>query len=232
MSTILESPTLEADRSPQGVAAADREFITYEQRLNQNSRWALSEGSVFFEDKGAVQQAMQRIAQRLDKTIATWRPDAAVCVILASGGYPGSYAGGKIITGLEKCDATIFHAGTKREGGEFLTAGGRVLGVTVLAPTLAEAKARAYAAAGGIHFEGMQFRSDIAAKDCEATVGAHEEVRPPRHCARARVRAGAGTIAGAVAAEGRSPGVPSRTGAGLGVETGCACRAARVASAG
>ena len=93
------------------------------------------------------------IDQRLDKTIATWRPDAAVCVILASGGYPGSYAGGKMITGLEKSDATIFHAGTKREGGDFLTAGGRVLGVTVLAPTLAEAKARAYAAAGGIHFE-------------------------------------------------------------------------------
>ena len=67
MSTILESPTLEADRSPQGVAAADREFITYEQRLNQNSRWALSEGSIFFEDKGAVQQAMRRIAKRLDE---------------------------------------------------------------------------------------------------------------------------------------------------------------------
>ena len=67
MSTILESPTLEADRSPQGVAAADREFITYEQRLNQNSRWALSEGSIFFEDKGAVQEAMRRIAKRLDE---------------------------------------------------------------------------------------------------------------------------------------------------------------------
>ena len=104
------------------------------------------------------------IEQRLDTTDARWRPEAAVCVILASGGYPGSYAGGKKIAGLEDSDATIFHAGTKRDGGDFLTAGGRVLGVTALAPTLAEAKARAYAAAAGIRFEGMQFRSDIAAK--------------------------------------------------------------------
>ncbi len=104
------------------------------------------------------------IDQCLEKTTATWRHESAVCVILVSGGYPGSYAGGKKITGLEKSDATIFHAGTRRDGGDFLTAGGRVLGVTGLAPTLAEAKTRAYAAAAGIHFEGMQFRSDIAAK--------------------------------------------------------------------
>ncbi len=106
------------------------------------------------------------IEQRLDSATAHWRPEAAVCVILASGGYPGSYTGGKMITGLEKSAATIFHAGTKRDGDgeDFFTAGGRVLGVTALAPTLAEAKARAYAAVAGIHFEGMQFRSDIAAK--------------------------------------------------------------------
>ena len=104
------------------------------------------------------------IDQHLDKTAATWRPETAVCVILASGGYPGSYASGKRITGLEKSPATVFHAGTKCDGADFLTAGGRVLGVTALAPTLAEAKERAYAAVAGIHFEGMQFRSDIAAK--------------------------------------------------------------------
>ncbi len=106
------------------------------------------------------------IDQRLDAATARWRSEAAVCVILASGGYPGSYAAGKRITGLEKSAATIFHAGTKREGdgGDFFTAGGRVLGVTALAPTLAEAQARAYAAVAEIHFEGMQFRSDIAAK--------------------------------------------------------------------
>ena len=106
------------------------------------------------------------IDQRLDTVAARWRPEASVCVILASGGYPGSYVGGKRITGLEKSAATVFHAGTKGDGaGEnFLTAGGRVLGVTTLAPTLAEAKYRAYAAVAEIHFEGMQFRSDIAAK--------------------------------------------------------------------
>ena len=106
------------------------------------------------------------IDQRLDTVAAGWRPEAAVCVILASGGYPGSYVGGKRITGLEKSAATVFHAGTKGDGDSenFLTAGGRVLGVTALAPTLAEAKERAYAAVAGIHFEGMHFRSDIAAK--------------------------------------------------------------------
>ena len=106
------------------------------------------------------------IDQRLDAATAQWRSDAAVCVILASGGYPGSYASGKRITGLENSTATVFHAGTKRDGdGDgFFTAGGRVLGVTALAPTLAEAKTRAYAAVEEIHFSGMQFRSDIAAK--------------------------------------------------------------------
>ncbi len=102
--------------------------------------------------------------RRLHEVIPKWRDEAAVCVVLASGGYPGAYAGGKKITGLEKCAVTVFHAGTKLDGEDFLTAGGRVLGVTALAPTLARAKESAYAAVAGIHFEGMQFRSDIAAK--------------------------------------------------------------------
>src|SRR5439155_6212547 len=100
------------------------------------------------------------IDQRLHEVTPRWRPDAAACVILASGGYPGSYASGKRITGLEKCGAIVFHAGTKRDGDGFVTAGGRVLGVTALAPMLAAARERAYAAVGGIQFEGMQFRSD------------------------------------------------------------------------
>ncbi len=104
------------------------------------------------------------IDRRLHEMTPRWRPEAAVCVILASGGYPGAYAGGKRISGLEKCAGTVFHAGTKREADEFVTAGGRVLGVTSLAPTLADARSAAYAAVGGISFEGMQFRSDIAAK--------------------------------------------------------------------
>jgi len=104
------------------------------------------------------------IDRRLRDLNPMWSEEAAVCVILASGGYPGVYAGGKRITGLEKCAATVFHAGTKRDGEGFVTAGGRVLGVTARAPTLAQARARAYEAVAGIHFEGMQFRSDIAAK--------------------------------------------------------------------
>ncbi|MEQ1853491.1 MAG: phosphoribosylamine--glycine ligase [Chthoniobacteraceae bacterium] len=104
------------------------------------------------------------VDRRLHEAAPRWRPEAAVCVILASGGYPGSYAGGKRITGLEKCGAMVFHAGTKREGDGFVTAGGRVLGVTALGPALAQARALAYSDVAGIHFEGMQFRSDIAAK--------------------------------------------------------------------
>ena len=104
------------------------------------------------------------INRRLSALKPIWRDEAAVCVVLASGGYPGAYASGKQITGLEKCAATIFHAGTKRDGEGFATAGGRVLGVTTHAPTLAQARDRAYAAVARIHFEGMQFRSDIAAK--------------------------------------------------------------------
>jgi phosphoribosylamine--glycine ligase len=104
------------------------------------------------------------IDRRLHEMTPRWRADAAVCVVLASGGYPGSYTAGKPITGLGGKDAQVFHAGTKREGDGFVTAGGRVLGVTSLAPTLAAARERAYAAVRGIHFDGMQFRSDIAVK--------------------------------------------------------------------
>ena len=104
------------------------------------------------------------IDQRLDAVSARWKPEAAVCVIMASGGYPGAYAGGKTITGLEKADARVFHAGTYKDGGDFVTAGGRVLGVTALAPTLAQARDRAYSAVKQISFEGAQYRTDIGAK--------------------------------------------------------------------
>ena len=104
------------------------------------------------------------IDQRLATVAPTWRAEAAVCVIMASGGYPGAYAGGKEITGLAEAQATVFHAGTKRDGQRIVTAGGRVLGITTLAPTLAEARTKAYAAVSGIAFEGAQFRTDIGAK--------------------------------------------------------------------
>jgi phosphoribosylamine--glycine ligase len=95
--------------------------------------------------------------------------DAAVCVVLASGGYPRAYETGKSISGLEALegdpDVVVFHAGTRRNPeGAFETAGGRVLGVTARAAGVAEARERAYAAADRIHFEGLHLRRDIAAR--------------------------------------------------------------------
>ena len=98
---------------------------------------------------------------------AAFRLAASVCVVMASGGYPGSYPTGLPISGLEAVDADVqvFHAGTRRlAGGEVVTAGGRVLGVTALGDTLADAKRRAYEAVDCIDFPGMFFRRDIADK--------------------------------------------------------------------
>ncbi len=95
---------------------------------------------------------------------------SAVCVVLASGGYPDAYATGMEINGIERAESlqgvTVFHAGTKREGGKLLTAGGRVLGVTALVRNgvLEETIERAYQAAEMISFGGMQYRKDIARK--------------------------------------------------------------------
>jgi phosphoribosylamine---glycine ligase len=104
------------------------------------------------------------IDRRLASTSPLWKSEAAVCVILASGGYPEGYASGREISGIAAAKATVFHAGTKRDGDRLLTSGGRVLGVTALAPTLAEARDRAYEAVSAITFEGAQYRKDIAAK--------------------------------------------------------------------
>lgn len=102
-----------------------------------------------------------------DVTELKWDPRPAVCVVMASRGYPQSSSAGDIIGGLESArempDVQVFHAGTAREGERVVTAGGRVLGVTALGDTVAEARAKAYAAVGKIAFEGMQFRTDIAA---------------------------------------------------------------------
>jgi len=95
-----------------------------------------------------------------------WREEAAVCVVMASGGYPGDYAKGKEITGTEglEGEATVFHAGTRRIDGRLVTAGGRVLGVTALGAGVREAREKAYAAVEKIGFEGAHYRRDIAAK--------------------------------------------------------------------
>lgn len=95
-----------------------------------------------------------------------WSDEAAVCVVLASGGYPGSYPKGMPIEGLEDSQGgLVFHAGTARdEDGSWVTNGGRVLGVVGLGATIAEARAAAYARAEGISFSGKQNRTDIALK--------------------------------------------------------------------
>ncbi len=97
-----------------------------------------------------------------------WRADSAVCVVIASGGYPGSYAKGHVIQGLDAAGACpgvkVFHAGTASKDRQIVTNGGRVLGVTALGPDLRAARDRSYAAVEKICFEGLHYRRDIAAK--------------------------------------------------------------------
>lgn len=99
-----------------------------------------------------------------------WRSGPSVCVVLASGGYPGPYETGQPIQGIEAAEAlgaTVFHAGTRRSGQALETAGGRVLGVTAAGVDLVEAIDHAYAAVREIHFEGMHYRRDIGRKGLE-----------------------------------------------------------------
>lgn len=108
------------------------------------------------------------IDERLDNIDISWKNEASVCVILASKGYPESSSKGDTITGLEKIDDTsvkVFHSGTKRnEAGDFVTNGGRVLGVTAIDEDIEGAISRAYQAVEKISFDGMQYRSDIGAR--------------------------------------------------------------------
>ncbi len=113
-----------------------------------------------------VELFLATIEGRLDAVDATWRDERAVCVVIASGGYPGHYEKGREITGLKEAEADenviVFHAGTKRFGRRYMTDGGRVLGVTALGKTFEEARDRAYNGVGRIDFEDMYFRTDIA----------------------------------------------------------------------
>lgn len=103
-----------------------------------------------------------------DEARIEWDPRPSVCVVLCSQGYPGPYTKGRYISGLEEAaklpDVQVFHAGTKIDGNAVVTDGGRVLGVTALGNTLADAKRRAYEAVAKIHFTGMHYRKDIADK--------------------------------------------------------------------
>jgi phosphoribosylamine---glycine ligase len=108
------------------------------------------------------------IAGRVSEGDFKWSSDASVCVVMASGGYPGTFDMGKQISGLDQAASIdgvkVFHAGTSRRDGAFYTAGGRVLGVSARAPELRTAVERAYEACGKIHFEGAHYRKDIAAR--------------------------------------------------------------------
>ena len=105
---------------------------------------------------------------RLDQVTLDWDERPAVCVVMASGGYPDKYEKGKEITGLDKAaaleDVVVFHAGTRAEGGRIYTDGGRVLGITAIGQTIIEARDRAYAAVHAIHFHHAHWRTDIGAK--------------------------------------------------------------------
>jgi phosphoribosylamine--glycine ligase len=138
--------------------------------LEFNARFGDPETQVYLTrlENDLVELLDASVSGTLDKMELQWKPSASVCVVMASGGYPGNYAKGKVITGLEAAnalpDTKVFHAGTARAGDSIVTSGGRVLGVTALGKDLKTAQAAAYAAVKKIHFDGAQFRCDIAAK--------------------------------------------------------------------
>jgi phosphoribosylamine--glycine ligase len=113
--------------------------------------------------EATVEERLDEFEGRLE-----WDVRPAVCVVMASQGYPGSYAKGKVISGLDEVrkmpGVKVFHAGTQIENNVVVTDGGRVLGVTALGDTLAVAKRRAYEAVEKIHFQGAFYRRDIADK--------------------------------------------------------------------
>ncbi|MFZ0418994.1 MAG: phosphoribosylamine--glycine ligase [Candidatus Sulfotelmatobacter sp.] len=108
------------------------------------------------------------ITGRVSEGDFKWSEDASVCVVMASGGYPGTFEAGKKISGLDEAGAVegvkVFHAGTSRHDGDFFTSGGRVLGVSARAAGLETAVSRAYEACGKIRFEGAHYRRDIAGR--------------------------------------------------------------------
>ncbi|GAG87990.1 unnamed protein product, partial [marine sediment metagenome] len=108
----------------------------------------------------------------LDKVDLEWDPRPAVCVVMSSGGYPGTYEKGKAIEGIDQADkledTVVFQAGTALLDGELVTSGGRVLGVTALGDDITQAKARAYEAVSKINFQGAYYRRDISDKALSA----------------------------------------------------------------
>jgi len=119
-------------------------------------------------DSDLLEAIEASIEGRVSEGDLKWSQDASVCVVLASGGYPGAYQVGKKITGIRDAETVpgvkVFHAGTVERDSAYYTSGGRVLGVTARAPDLPTAVSRVYEAVGKINFEGMHYRKDIAAR--------------------------------------------------------------------
>lgn len=138
--------------------------------LEFNARFGDPETQVYLTrlENDLVELLSASVDGTLGKLDLKWSPLASVCVVMASGGYPGNYPKGKAITGLDAANALphtkVFHAGTALKNGQIVTNGGRVLGVTALGKHLQAAQTAAYAAVETIHFEGAHFRRDIAAK--------------------------------------------------------------------
>jgi len=138
--------------------------------LEFNARFGDPETQVYLTrlENDLVELLDASISGTLNKIDLKWAPSASICVVMASGGYPGAYVKGKPIAGLAEAGALantkVFHAGTARLGEQIVTNGGRVLGVTTWGKDLTAARAASYAAVDEIHFDGAHYRRDIASQ--------------------------------------------------------------------
>lgn len=138
--------------------------------LEFNARWGDPEAQVYLTrlENDLVELLLASVEGKLGTMDLHWSRTASLCVVAASEGYPGNYPKGRVIHGLEALEnqagVKVFHAGTQAQDGRLVTNGGRVLGVTAWAASLAEARTRAYQALEQVTFEGMHFRRDIGAK--------------------------------------------------------------------
>ena len=138
--------------------------------LEFNARFGDPEAQVYLTrlENDLVELLDASLDGKLDRIELKWNAMASVCVVMASAGYPGSYAKGKVIRGLGDAAGLprtkVFHAGTAFAKDQIVTNGGRVLGVTAWGPELTQARSAAYQAVEKIQFDGAQFRRDIAAK--------------------------------------------------------------------
>jgi phosphoribosylamine--glycine ligase len=144
--------------------------------LEFNARFGDPETQVYLPrlENDLVELLDASVSGNLGRIRLNWKPASAVCVVMASGGYPGAYEKGRAIRGLSEADALpntkVFHAGTARNGNDFVTSGGRVLGVTAWGKDLRSARNAAYEAVSRIQFDGAHSRSDIAASALDRAV--------------------------------------------------------------